>query len=137
MKRHPLGNYGLGWALLALFLGSWLMQTWTGWVEFRAEQQQNGHTAEIFGDGGYVWAWAQATFENWQSEFLQLLAMVALTSFLIFKGSAESRDGDDETRETLARLERRLDELVGREPVSAANGIPHRRDLGRLVSTGD
>ncbi len=65
----------------------------------------------MFGQDGYVWNWGEATFENWQSEFLQLLTMAVLTSFLIYKGSAESRDSDDEMQETLARIERRLDEL--------------------------
>src|SRR5690349_2771593 len=60
------------------------------WVS--AEQQQHGQAAQVFGSDGYVWTWASATFENWQSEFLQLLTMAVLTSFLIHKGSAESRD---------------------------------------------
>jgi hypothetical protein len=47
----------------------------------------------VFGQTGYVWYFGEATFENWQSEFLQLLAFVVFTSFLIFKGSPESRDG--------------------------------------------
>lgn len=47
-----------------------------------------------------------ATFENWQSEFLQLLAMVTLTSFLIHKGSAESRDSTDEMQAALARIDK-------------------------------
>ena len=66
-------DYSLSIVLAALFLVSWALQTWTGWVEFVAEQQAHGQVAEAFGPGGYVWAWAQATFENWQSEFLQLL----------------------------------------------------------------
>jgi hypothetical protein len=109
--KRPLGNYGLAWVLLALFLGSWVIQTWMGWEQFVAEQNAHGQSAKVFGQDGYVWNWGEATFENWQSEFLQLLTFVVLTKFLIFKGSAESRDSDDETKETLARIERRLDAL--------------------------
>jgi hypothetical protein len=36
----------------------------------------------------------EATFENWESEFLQMGAYVLLTAFLIQRGSAESRDPD-------------------------------------------
>ena len=54
-KRYPLGNYGLGWVLLALFLVSWGIQTWTGWREFEAEQLEHQQAAEVFGDDGYVW----------------------------------------------------------------------------------
>ena len=110
MKR-PLGNYGLAWVLLTLFLVSWVMQTWMGWEEFVAEQNTHEQSAQVFGQDGYIWTWGAATFENWQSEFLQLLSMAVLTSFLIFKGSAESRDSDDEMQETLVRIERRLDDL--------------------------
>ena len=111
MKRYPLGNYGLAWVLLTLFLVSWVLQTWTGWREFEAEQREHQQSAQVFGDDGYVWTWAEATFENWQSEFLQLLTMVTLTSLLIFKGSAESKDSDDEMQAALSRIEHRLEEL--------------------------
>jgi hypothetical protein len=107
-----LRNYALGWVLLGLFVLFWIGQTVVGWQEFLAEQSEHGQVAHVFGEGGYVWNWARTTLENWQSEMLQLFAMVVLTSFLIFKGSPESKDGDDEMKETLARLERRLEELA-------------------------
>src|SRR5215213_6612207 len=110
--RRLFRDYGLGWILLALFLASWVLQTWTGWREFQAEQAEHQQPAEVFGSDGYVWNWAEATFENWQSEFLQLFAMVTLTSFLIFRGSPESKDGDEEMKEALSRIEQRLNELT-------------------------
>jgi hypothetical protein len=106
-------DYALGWVLLGLFIVFWIGQTIVGWQEFVAEQTEHGQIAEVFGNGGYVWNWARTTLENWQSEMLQLFAMVALTSFLIFKGSPESKDGDDEMKQTLARLEHRLELLAG------------------------
>jgi hypothetical protein len=105
-------DYALGWVLLGLFIVFWIGQTIVGWQEFHAEQTEHGQVAEVFGDGGYFWNWARTTLENWQSEMLQLFAMVALTSFLIFKGSPESKDSDEEMKQTLARLERRLEEMV-------------------------
>ena len=125
MKKRPLGRYGLGWVLLGLFLASWVVQTWTGWIEFKAEQQGQGQAAQVFGPEGYVWAWSAATFENWQSEFLQLLTMVALTSVLIFKGSPESRDSDDEMREALRRIEERLAALDRATATDASGVHPH------------
>ena len=91
--RRLWRDYNLGIVLLALFLISWMAQTLTGWQEFVSEQAALGETATVFGPDGYVWSWARTTFENWESEFLQLFAMVALTSFLVFKGSTESKDG--------------------------------------------
>jgi hypothetical protein len=90
--RHLWKNYSLSIVLAMLFLVSWAIQTWTGWINFSAEQQAHGEAAAVFGDGGYVWHWAEATFENWQSEFLQLLTFVVLTVNLRHRGSHESKD---------------------------------------------
>jgi len=106
-----LKNYNLSLVLLVLFLVSWAGQTWTGWVEFESEQRQHEQLAQVWSDDGYVWHWAQATLENWQSEFLQLFTMVVLTAFLIHKGSAESRDSNDRMEESLKRIEKRLERL--------------------------
>jgi hypothetical protein len=38
----------------------------------------------------------QATFENWESEFLQMALFLILSMFLYQKGSAESKDPDQE-----------------------------------------
>jgi hypothetical protein len=134
MKTWPLGKYGLAWVLLALFLVSWVLQTWTGWREFESEQQEHQQTAQVFGDDGYIWNWARATTENWQSEFFQVLAFVALTSFLVFKGSPESRDGDDEMKAMLERIERRLDAM---EPTGVgSNSAPAPTDRSARVSLG-
>jgi hypothetical protein len=101
-------NYGLSIVLAALFLVSWLLQSTTGWVQFAAEQQSHGAQAQLFGSSGYFWAWMQATFENWQSEFLQLFTMVVLVSFLIHRGSQESKDSDEELRAQLDEIEERI-----------------------------
>ena len=104
-------DYGLSVVLAALFVLSWLIQSTTGWVEFTAEQQSHGEVAQLFGDSGYFWRWMQATFENWQSEFLQLFTMVVLTAFLIHKGSTDSKDSDDEMMLQLTVIRRELAEL--------------------------
>lgn len=106
-----LRDYGLGITLAALFLVSWILQTLTGWVEFAAEQQTHGEVAELFGPSGYFWPWMQATFENWQSEFLQLFTMAVLTAFLIHKGSTESKDGDDELLLQITAMRAELREM--------------------------
>lgn len=110
-----LRDYGLSIVLGALFLVSLAIQTWTGWTNFAAEQQSHGEAAEWFGPSGYVWHWGEAVFENWQSEFLQLLTFVVLTAYLIHRGSHESKDSQDRfERRVEARfdaLERQLDRL--------------------------
>lgn len=102
--RALLRNYSLSVTLAAFFLISWLVQSLAGWVEFASEQQSHGQQAELFGPDGYVWAWLEATFENWQSEFLQLFTFVVLTTFLIHRHSHESRDEQDEQQHLISEI---------------------------------
>ena len=104
-------NYGLSITLAALFLVSWTLQTWMGWVEFAAEQEQHQQQAQAFGDDGYVWRWGEATFENWQSEFLQVFVFIVLTTYLVHRKSHESPDTDYDTEAALRRIEAELKEL--------------------------
>lgn len=110
-KRYPLGDYGLSIVLFVLFAFSLGMQTWAGWREHVADALDKGQTPVVFGDQGFVWHWLSQTMENWQSEFFQLLMFAILTAFLIHRGSAESKDGEDEIQEQLDRIEQRLDAL--------------------------
>jgi hypothetical protein len=104
-------EHGLSLVLAGLFIGSWLLQSVSGWVQFVSDQQAHGEAARLWGSSGYFWSWMQATFENWQSEFLQLFAMVVLTAFLIHRSSSESRDGDEEMKIAILRIEERLIEM--------------------------
>ena len=103
-----LRNYSLSIVLAVLFLASWILQSLTGWVEFASDQQAHGEVAQLFGSSGYFWSWMQATFENWQSEFLQLFTMVVLVSFLIHRGSQQSKDSDEEVKAMLEDIEERV-----------------------------
>jgi hypothetical protein len=96
---------GLGYAIAVLFVVAWLVHLFTGWQEFVAEQAAHGEMASVWGEDGYVWTWLARSFENIMSEFLQLAAFVVLTSFLIFEGSAESKDSDE-------RLEAKVDGIL-------------------------
>jgi hypothetical protein len=104
-------DYGLSITLAAMFLVSWVLQTWMGWVEFVAEQQAHGEIAQAFGDSGYVWRWGQATFENWQSEFLQVFVFIVLTTFLVHRHSHESPDTDYDSEAAMRRIEAKIDAL--------------------------
>lgn len=99
-------KYGLGITLVALFLLSWFAQGVAEWFVVAGEAQQHGQRASVL---EYLAHFTQATMENWQSEFLQLATFVILAKYLIFKGSPQSKDGDDEMRAALLRIERKLD----------------------------
>ena len=111
--RRVWRDYGLSITLVTLFVISWGLQTWMGWVEFVAEQQSLGEAAEAFSEDGYFWKWGQATFENWQSEFLQVFVFIVLTTFLVHRRSHESPDTDYDTEASLRRIEAKVDDLMG------------------------
>ncbi len=112
-KRYPLGDHGLAWVLAGMFLFSWVGQFVFELMVVRDEAQDAGQS---FSWSQFWPHFGQSTFENWQSEFLQVFTFVVITTFLIFRGSHESRDNDDEVSEQLHRIERRLDELAAKEP---------------------
>ena len=75
-------------SMLALFLAG---QLWTELAEYNAEQRAHGGRIVALSDyltTGHPW---EAIFENWESEFLQMAVFVLFTTFLIQKGSPESR----------------------------------------------
>lgn len=94
-------NYGLSIVLLFLFLITWALQFISQLVKVKNSAASSG---QAFTWTKFFPEFFSATFENWQSEFLQLLTFVVPTAFLIHKDSAESRDGAD-------RLERKVDEI--------------------------
>jgi hypothetical protein len=82
---------GLTLSLLSMFALSLAGQLAAGLGEYNAEQQAHGQslvTLSTYLATGHPWA---ALFENWESEFLQMAAFVLLTTFLVQKGSPESR----------------------------------------------
>ena len=102
-------NFALSFSLLGLFLISWLGHGLAEWQEYKSEQEEHGQPVEI---SGYIDAFEKSTFENWQSEFLQLFAFVVLAGLYIHKGSAESKDGEEEIKQRLKRIEKKLTDLT-------------------------
>ena len=115
-------DYNLSIVLAVLFLVSWILQTWMGWVEFVSQQEAHSQAATVFGSDGYIWQWGQSTFENWQSEFLQLLSFVYLTSVFVHRGSHESKDSDEAMQGLLERIDQRLARLEQHGLVSGNSG---------------
>jgi len=77
--------------LMAMFPLFLVGQGLTGFAEYNDEQIQHRRAAVPMADylaTGHPW---EAVFENWESEFLQMAVFVLLTTFLIQKGSPESR----------------------------------------------
>jgi hypothetical protein len=74
-----------------LFLGSFIGHALGGVAEYNAELASHGESA--VSTWGYVTSsqfWFES-FQNWQSEFLAVFAIVVLTIFLRQRGSSESK----------------------------------------------
>jgi hypothetical protein len=95
-----------------MFAVTFLLHTIFGWWQYVADQTSQGQQATVFGWDGYVIYWGEWTFQNWQSEFLEVLVLIVLTAFLIHKGSHESKDSDEKMQASIDRIEQRLEELT-------------------------
>jgi hypothetical protein len=100
-------DYSLTIALTALFLISWLLQGIFQWQHEMSQAQQHGQQLQV---SDFANSFLTSTFENWQSEFLQLFTFATLSTYLIHKDSPQSRDGDDEIKKLLMRIDRKLNE---------------------------
>ena len=94
-RLRTLWHYhGLSIVLVSLFLVSMCGQVWSGWYVYNEEQRSHGQPpvtmAEYLGSGHF----GEATFENWESEFLQMAFYVLLTVWLFQLGSSESKRPD-------------------------------------------
>ena len=98
-------DFGLGLVLMLLFFVTWIAHGVTEWQVYTDEQKEHGQPVEA---GDFFAQFGQGTLENWQSEFLQLFSFVTLAALYVHKGSAESKDGDEEIKESLQRIEERL-----------------------------
>jgi Domain of unknown function (DUF6766) len=94
-----LQRNALSLACFAIFAVFLIAQSLTGWRTAVADAVEHGQ------DGFTYWRYltmghfAEATFENWESEFLQMGAFVLLTVFLVQKGSGESKQEHDDPRD--------------------------------------
>jgi hypothetical protein len=85
---------GLSLTLLALLLVSLAGQVFTGHATYNQERIEKGDAPvalAVYLRSGHL---ISATFENWESEFLQMTMYVLLTVVLRQRGSAESRPMD-------------------------------------------
>lgn len=81
-------------AFAILFLGSWLMHFYGSWKDQNAEnllKHQPLISLRNFLAEPRFWF---ETFQNWQSEFLSVLGIVFLSTYLRQKGSPESKPVD-------------------------------------------
>jgi hypothetical protein len=95
-----LYEYSLSLAFLLLFLISFAAHAMGGAGDYNEEQlAHGGQTVSMLGYIGTSRFWFES-FQNWQSEFLALAAMVIFSIFLRQRGSPESKPVDAPHSET-------------------------------------
>ena len=102
MKAGVFRKYAYAWLTLGFFLGSFILHWWLGWYAFADEAAEHGQQPEL---SNYLVEMGRDTFENWQSEFLQLLWQVVGLAYFLYLGSPSSKENDD-------RLEAKVDALL-------------------------
>jgi hypothetical protein len=92
--RRAWHDHGLGIVLAALFVMTMIGQAWSGWRAYNEERREHGAAPVTLTAYLATGHFGEATFENWESEFLQMAMYIVLTIFLYQKGSSESKRPD-------------------------------------------
>jgi len=90
-KKSFLYRNSLGIVLIVLMIISLAGQIFTGWNTENKELAEEGQALLNLSSYLHSGHFIQATFENWESEFLQMMLYVLLTVSLRQKGSSESK----------------------------------------------
>ena len=95
-------KYGYAWLTLGFFLVSLILHWLFGWQAFANDAAEHNQQPET---SAYLAEMLRDTFENWQSEFLQLIWQVVGLAYFLYIGSPASRESDD-------RVEAKVDALL-------------------------
>jgi hypothetical protein len=95
-------KYAYAWLTLGFFLVSLILHWWFGYQAAADEARSHG---EALATADYLHEMLRDTFENWQSEFLQLLWQVVGLAYFLYVGSPSSKENDD-------RMEAKMDALM-------------------------
>jgi len=102
--EKPRFSKAYGFAIVTglFFLLSWAGQFIAQVITERNEAEQHGQSFEW---ADFFPQFFASTFENWQSEFLQLVWQAAGLALLFYWGSSQSKESDE-------RIEAKLDRLL-------------------------
>lgn len=90
-KQSFFYRNGLSIVLLVMMLIFWGGQFIAGWKDHNQEREEHNLSSLSAGEYATSGHFISATFENWESEFLQMAIYVLLTVWLRQKGSSESK----------------------------------------------
>lgn len=120
MNKGFFYKNGLSIVFLILFFISLAGQFFTGWKQYNEELKDDNYPPVTLTEYTTTGHFISSTFENWESEFLQMAVFVILTKYLRQKGSSESKKLDEE-------------EDVDREPDPSKKDAPWPVHKGGLI----
>lgn len=104
MKRFWKNN-SLSIVLLSIFAASLIGMSIVGWHTANNDAAEHGQPAESYAIYLTSGDFTEGVFENWESEFLQMFALVVLTIWLRQKGADDSKPLRGKTeQDTSSRL---------------------------------
>ena len=119
-------KYAYAWVTLGFFLISFALHWFFGWKAYLDEAAEHGQSPQV---AEYLTLMSRDTFENWQSEFLQLLWQVVGLAYFLYVGSPSSKENDD-------RIEVKMDALLRAVGGEKAEGLIQRIDHEYERDTG-
>ena len=111
-------KYAYAWITVGFFLVSLALHWWFGWQAYVDEAREHGSMPEA---NAYLVEMGRDTFENWQSEFLQLMWQVVGLAYFLYVGSPSSKENDD-------RVEAKIDALLRINGGEAAEDLIKKLD---------
>lgn len=89
--RRFLRDNSLSLALFGIFAGTLIGMSVVGWHTANDENQEHKQPSETYVEYISSGDFIEGVFENWESEFLQMWALVVLTIWLRQKGADDSK----------------------------------------------
>jgi len=138
-----LKQYAYAWLTGGFFLISFALHWMFGWIAYVDEQQALGQPVEV---SAFVVQASRDTFENWQSEFLQLLWQVVGLAYFLYVGSPASKENDDRTEAKIDELLRLVGKAKGEKLIADidkrylrhhGHARPHGHDAAYPAGRGD
>lgn len=82
-------RYSAALVLTGLWLGFWALHAWFSWRHGVVEAREHG---QVFDAGQFWLKWLEGTFENNQSEMLQVMVAAWVFKHFFWQGSPESKE---------------------------------------------
>jgi hypothetical protein len=106
--RRVLRNNALSLTMFTIFLVAFVGMSIAGHLFANSENQEHSQPPQSYPTYLRSGLFLEATFENWESEFLQMGAYVLFTAYLLQRGSPESKkpqgnESDADPRQDRAR----------------------------------